>query len=602
MSEDRLIQPPPNRVLHGHQGTAEDFVEAWRQKAAGLAARGTEVVRRESAMILPIIADTKNLQIAWERCARGVGQAPGRDGKRYKDFTVAARFELLRTAGEAIRNDAYRPVRPLVKQVPKAGGGRRSISLFNVGDRVIMRGIQQILQPLVEPRLSADTFGSRRQGGSVHAVARLAALVEQGDRPVWITEDICNAFDSVPRQQLLGVVRHWFADERLVSLIKRGIEVTRGKRGIPQGSPLSPLLLDLFLDHFLDRPWERRDAGVTLLRYVDDMLLMCRTPEEARASYQELHRLLRAAGLQLKGTENSAIFDSTAGGSVDWLGYRLSVVGGALQIRLRTDYHERLRQRLCDCHRHPHAVARAAATIRGWFHFAGPAFRAEDRQLVLQTIRHTAADCGFAELPDVATLELWWRLGSRRWNRIVRRARQAAGLVSPPDALGNQADQVYLARRLAGAEFVLYTDGSCLPSSRCGGWAFLLRSDVGRRLMRGGLRRTTNNRAELQAVIRGLLLTPERSRVQVVTDSRYVADGIARWLPLWIQHGQGTRSGRPIKNARLWRRLHDLMQAREVKATWIAGHGDLDENVLVDQWAGMAARRMERRLGNAAEQ
>lgn len=139
----------------------------------------------------------------------------------------------------------------------------------------------------------------------------------------------------------------------------------------------------------------------------------------------------------------------------------------------------------------------------------------------------------------------------------------------------------------------LFSDGACTGNPGPGGWAFILRHPAsGKELERtGGAPQTTNNRMELQAVIAGLEALKTRSRVEVVTDSEYVALGCRDWLPAWKQRGW-RRSGKgKIKNEEYWRRLDELLSMHEVHFTVVRGHSGHPENERCDRLAVEAARR-----------
>ena len=99
--------------------------------------------------------------------------------------------------------------------------------------------------------------------------------------------------------------------------------------------------------------------------------------------------------------------------------------------------------------------------------------------------------------------------------------------------------------------------------------------------------RTTNNRMELTAVIRGLASLPDSCQVPLVVDSEYVFRGITERLPHWIANGwrTGGRRARPLKNKRLWQRLVEQLQRHEVDCQWVRSHSGHPENELVDELA-----------------
>lgn len=144
----------------------------------------------------------------------------------------------------------------------------------------------------------------------------------------------------------------------------------------------------------------------------------------------------------------------------------------------------------------------------------------------------------------------------------------------------------------------LFTDGACSGNPGPGGWAYILRhpASCSEREASGGACLTTNNQMELQAVIAGLEALTRRSRVEVVTDSVYVAKGCSEWLPGWKKNGWRRREGRqlkPVKNLELWQRLDELLGRHEVRFTVIKGHSGHPENERCDELAVAACSQFK---------
>lgn len=140
----------------------------------------------------------------------------------------------------------------------------------------------------------------------------------------------------------------------------------------------------------------------------------------------------------------------------------------------------------------------------------------------------------------------------------------------------------------------LFTDGACRGNPGPGGWAFILKHpSTGRELeSSGGAAETTNNQMELSAVIEGLKALKARSRVEIVTDSVYVAKGSAEWMPGWKKNGWRRREGRrwkPVKNVELWQQLDELLAQHNVRFTVVKGHSGHPENERCDELAVAAA-------------
>ena len=136
----------------------------------------------------------------------------------------------------------------------------------------------------------------------------------------------------------------------------------------------------------------------------------------------------------------------------------------------------------------------------------------------------------------------------------------------------------------------LITDGACLGNPGPGGWAYILRFNEHAREMSGSDRQTTNNRMELTAVIQGLRAIKEPCKVEVITDSEYVKNGITTWIHNWKRNGWKTAAKKPVVNQDLWMTLDELVATHKIVWTWTKGHADHGDNNRCDELATRAAR------------
>ena len=131
----------------------------------------------------------------------------------------------------------------------------------------------------------------------------------------------------------------------------------------------------------------------------------------------------------------------------------------------------------------------------------------------------------------------------------------------------------------------IYSDGACRGNPGPGGWGVLLCFKDKEKPLYGGEHKTTNNRMELMAVIRGLEALHRSSRVRVTTDSQYVKNGITQWIKNWKRNGWKTAARQPVKNVDLWQRLDALVGNHKVDWAWVKGHSGHRENELADELA-----------------
>ena len=133
------------------------------------------------------------------------------------------------------------------------------------------------------------------------------------------------------------------------------------------------------------------------------------------------------------------------------------------------------------------------------------------------------------------------------------------------------------------------TDGACKGNPGRGGWGVVLRTGGVEKEMSGGEPLTTNNRMELMAAIQGLKALKRPCRVTLSTDSRYVMDGLTKWIHGWLKNGWRTSDKKPVKNADLWQELLAASKPHRVEWVWVKGHAGHPDNERADKLASAAA-------------
>ncbi len=133
------------------------------------------------------------------------------------------------------------------------------------------------------------------------------------------------------------------------------------------------------------------------------------------------------------------------------------------------------------------------------------------------------------------------------------------------------------------------TDGACKGNPGPGGWGALLRFGTTEKEMSGGENPSTNNRMELMAAISALEALKKPCRVTLSTDSRYVMDGLTKWIHGWRKNGWKTADRKPVKNADLWQRLIAAAEPHRIEWKWVKGHAGHPDNERADKLASDAA-------------
>ncbi len=145
-------------------------------------------------------------------------------------------------------------------------------------------------------------------------------------------------------------------------------------------------------------------------------------------------------------------------------------------------------------------------------------------------------------------------------------------------------------------EIEIFIDGACLGNPGPGGYAAIIRKANKEKIVTGHEIQTTNNRMELTAAIKALSALDKPSVVKVFTDSRYLIDGVTKWLSRWEKNGFKTSSGKPVKNQELWKKLSYLIKIHQITWEWIPGHAGHPENERCDKLA-----RKEAKLAKGAD-
>lgn len=620
LSSDRI-------PVASHEGDRREMLRRYEKSAAQAVMDGPEGIRKIGPDLCEYATDLRILREAWDFLKMYGGAAPGPNGRSYTDYGNREVWEMLGAYSESIRKGTYRPGPDRIVPISKGGNrGTRTLRLQDIHDRVVARAIVEIIQPLLDPGFGPYSFGFRPNLDRLHALATAKHLAETQDRMFFVLEDIKNAFDNVPVQRLLDIIRKRLPHaEDLWQLIE--IVVDNGtKRGIRQGSPLSPILLNLYLDHVLDRPWRESHPDTPLLRSADDIIVLCRTEKVALDAQHDLRRLLTPAGMPLKDTTH-VIRDLHKGETANWLGYSIFQGKDGLKVKMSVDAWSTLAERLLQAHDKPASPLRATQIVEGWIEQLGPCFLHEARDQVVFRIAEIGRQAAFDELPDAEYLAERWREAYSRWRKIRQAASAPRALTTSLSAstakTGNgSADcHVFCADTLRsdgaptsgapslslflsrGDRVTLHTDGCCLPSG-VGGWGVIIESPSLSGPLRGAgaITRTTNNRAELLAVINGLEQITVPCHVQISSDSKYVVEGISGGLAKWKSQGWRAGSGRhkrDLKNRDLWQHLDSLMQVHQsVVCRWVPGHSGHVENEACDRLAQLAARQLEHRLGS----
>jgi hypothetical protein len=219
---------------------------------------------------------------------------------------------------------------------------------------------------------------------------------------------------------MLVLLHRYVPNRQLNHLIGQLLFAEQRRLGLRQGGALSPLLLNLYLHHFLDRPWREQHPDIPLLRFADDLLILCRDSAEARTAYADLEQLLRDCSLRLKSSPDRAIQDLRAGQRLVWLGYDIGTSAESrLDFRIPGKLWPKLQERLLLCHSERWAPLRANQVLSSWIRQLGPAYpgKAMARRHY-RRIAAIASAASFDEIPSRVALLRIWRHAKADWDAL----------------------------------------------------------------------------------------------------------------------------------------------------------------------------------------
>ena len=266
------------------------------------------------------------LERAWEQVRRNRGAA-GIDGVTLAEVERYGVERLLDELAAELKEESYR-VKPSRRVwIPKPGRAeRRPLSIPSVRDRIVQAALKLVAEPVFEADFSRAASACRPKRAPHDALQVLIDEAWRGRR--WVVEtDIASCFESIPHDRLMAAVEDRICDRKLLRLVRAMLRagvmesgaVKHSVTGTPQGGVVSPLLANVYL-HRLDRAWEAQGRGV-LVRYADDLVVLCRSREEAERALALLRDLLGELGLELK-VEKTRIVHLTEGGEgLDFLGF-----------------------------------------------------------------------------------------------------------------------------------------------------------------------------------------------------------------------------------------------------------------------------------------
>ena len=313
------------------------------------------------------------LASSWARVQANKGSA-GVDGVTIGRFERDVEANLKATSA-ALREGRFFPQKVRRVWIPKAGSKElRPLGIPTVCDRVVQGALRAVMEPIFERDFSERSYGFRPGRSCKDALRRVDELLDAGK--TWVVDaDIKGYFDSIPHDRLMELVAKKISDGSVLKLVGKyleaqvldGLKSWTPEAGSPQGAIISPLLSNIYLDP-LDH--EMAAAGMEMVRYADDFVVLCASQEEALRALDRVKEWMRCAGLTLH-PEKTRIVNASERGGFDFLGYHFERSYKWPRKKSEEKFKEAIRAKTgrTSGESMQRIIANVNRTMRGWFEY-----------------------------------------------------------------------------------------------------------------------------------------------------------------------------------------------------------------------------------------
>ncbi|WP_218934130.1 reverse transcriptase domain-containing protein [Rosistilla ulvae] len=327
-------------------------------------------------------------------------------------------WDWLREIKNQLLDGSFRRGKYTKYKIPKPGKkGSRTIEVPPDETRIVARNLSNLLTPILDPDFYDFSMGFRPKRSPAHCVMTAKSMIERGMHHM-VACDIRDAFGTVPKNRMLQILRSRLHQSPVMGLIEELLDRNR-KRGIPQGLSFSPICLNVYLDHLLDRWWCKNFPDTMLVRYADDLAVFCDTQETANQCFDALRNRIVKIGMQINESSHEAINDLACGDRVNWTGFNLRSVNGELRVRVNESSWCKLEANLLE-QKHKHEKDESltgfevASIGMSWMTQKALGVSKAEVPVVAERVRVLADQCGMnmSEFTDEAA-QAAWKTGRR---------------------------------------------------------------------------------------------------------------------------------------------------------------------------------------------
>jgi RNA-directed DNA polymerase len=320
------------------------------------------------------VYSAKNLEAAFRK-VKGNRGAAGIDRVSVAEFERRLPEQLDRIRHE-LQEGTYQPRAIRRVYIDKPGRKeKRPLGIPTVRDRVVQTALRQVIEPIFEREFAPHSYGFRPRRGCKDALREVQRCLDAGKLLV-VDTDISKCFESIPHERLMTKVKRRIADQRVLKLIeqllRQGVleELSEWapEKGTPQGSVISPLLANIYLNDL-----DHQLSDISLVRYADDLVVLCRTEDEAKSALETLAAWMTEAELRLHPDKTRIVDMRRSGNSFEFLGYRFARQGKRVLRQPRRQSLERFKNRVRQLTPRTSGrslnriIAELNPVLRGWF-------------------------------------------------------------------------------------------------------------------------------------------------------------------------------------------------------------------------------------------